>query len=108
MEAIKQTKYDAQFDAQYRYDQADLGCVCAVGRTVFKLWSPEAERVELSLYRDDRTGAYDTLPLTREDRGVWSLTMEGDLHGVYYDYHVTASGQTVRTADPYALVCGLR
>ena len=100
MESIKQTTYDARFDAKYRYDEADLGAVCAVGRTVFKLWSPEAERVELSLYRDDASDAYETHPLSRGDRGVWSLAVEEDLHGIFYDYTVWVNGRPARTSDP--------
>ena len=106
MEAIKQTKYDQQFDEAYRYDGTDLGCVCAGGRTVFKVWSPEAERIELSLYRDDASDAYETHPLSRGDRGVWSLAVGENLHGVFYDYAVWVDGHSARTADPYAVACG--
>ena len=106
MEAIKRTKYDPRFDAKYRYDGTDLGAVCAGGRTVFKVWSPEAERVEVSFYRDDASPAYETRPLSRGDRGVWSLAVEENLHGVYYDYHVWTEGASARTADPYAVACG--
>lgn len=105
MKAIKQTAYNRRFDAKYSYDGGDLGCVCTGGRTTFKLWSPEARRVALSLYRDDRADAHEILELERGDRGVWSLTVDRDLHGVYYDYEVTA-GETRRTADPYAVACG--
>ena len=106
MESIKRTKYDARFDAKYRYDEADLGAVCAGERTVFKVWSPEAERIELSLYRDDTSDAYETHPLSRGDRGVWSLAVEENLHGVFYDYAVWVDGRCARTADPYAVACG--
>ena len=106
MESIKRTTYDARFDAKYRYDEADLGAVRAGGRTVFKLWSPAAERVELSLYRDDASDAYETHPLSRGDRGVWSLAVEEDLHGIFYDYTVWVDGRPARTADPYAVACG--
>ena len=106
MEAIKQTKYGEYFDELYRYDGGDLGCLCTGERAVFKLWSPEAQRVELSLYRDDVSGAYKVLPLARGDRGVWSAAVEGDLHGVYYDYAVWTDGVRRSTADPYAVACG--
>jgi len=106
VEPIKRTKYDPQFDAEYRYDGADLGCVCSGGRTVFKVWSPEAERVEASLYRDGVSDAYRVCPLDRGNRGVWSLAVEEDLHGVFYDYSVWAGGRCARTADPYAVACG--
>ena len=106
MESIKRTKYDAQFDEEYRYDGGDLGCVCTGGRTVFKLWSPEAERVELSLYESDSSEVRDVRPLSRGGRGVWSLTVDEDLHGVYYDYTLWVDGVRRTTADPYAAACG--
>ena len=106
MESIRRTKYDTRFDAEYRYDEPDLGAVCAGERTVFKMWSPEAERVEVSLYRDDSSDAYDTRPLSRGRRGVWSLAVEENLHGIFYDYAVWVDGRCARTADPYAVACG--
>ena len=38
--------YSREFDERYGYDGKDLGAVCRGGRTVFKVWSPMAERVE--------------------------------------------------------------
>ncbi|MCI9288194.1 MAG: type I pullulanase [Oscillospiraceae bacterium] len=103
---MKQTTYDRRFDALYRYDGRDLGCLCAEGRTVFKLWSPEAQRVELSLYRDGVSEAYEVLPLARGDRGVWQAAVDENLHGTYYDYAVWTNGVRRTTADPYAMACG--
>lgn len=99
-------RYYRRFDGKYCYNGKDLGASCSPWRTVFKLWSPEADRVELSLYRDDSSPAYALHSLTRGDRGVWSLALEGDLHGVYYDYEVEAGGLVRRTGDPYATACG--
>ena len=99
-------RYYRRFDGKYCYNGKDLGASCSPWRTVFKLWSPEADRVELSLYRDDSSPAYALHSLTRGDRGVWSLALEGDLHGVYYDYEVEAGGLVRRTGDPYAVACG--
>ncbi|MBD5150160.1 MAG: type I pullulanase [Oscillibacter sp.] len=106
MEANKFIQYGREFDAAYRYDGKDLGAVCAGGRTVFKFWSPEAEQVELSLYRDDVSDSFEVRPLRRDGQGVWSLAVDRDLHGTFYDYTVQAGGRRVRTADPYAVACG--
>ncbi len=106
METTSKTTHGKRFDGKYCYNGRDLGAVCCPARTVFRVWSPEAERVELSLYRDDAGEAFETLPLKRGERGVWSAVVEGDLHGTYYDYEVEAAGRTARTADPYATACG--
>ena len=106
MDDEKRLGYDKEFDRWYAYDSCDLGATCTPARTVFKLWSPEAKRVELFLYRDDTSEAYGRQALKLGGRGVWSLTVEGDLHGVYYDYVVETAAGEARTADPYAAACG--
>ena len=49
MESTTRIRYGKRFDGKYLYHGNDLGAVCAKARTVFRLWSPDAERVELSL-----------------------------------------------------------
>ena len=98
-------RFNKEFDRRYAYDGCDLGATCTPERTVFKLWSPEASGVELFLYENDTAPAYGHRLLYSGDQGVWSLTLAGDLHGVYYDYEVTVDGVTRRTADPYAAAC---
>ncbi|MFG6352276.1 MAG: type I pullulanase, partial [Oscillospiraceae bacterium] len=105
MESTKAIDYGRPFDARFYYNGRDLGARWTPSRTIFKLWSPEAERVELSLYPDGVSAAGATLPLQQGDRGVWSLALDGDLHGVYYDYTVTMGGEARATADPYAAAC---
>ena len=36
------------------------------------------------------------------EKGVWYVTVTGDLHGVYYNYDVTFPTYTVEATDPYA------
>ena len=102
----KRMDYDKEFDRWNAYDGCDLGATCTPVRTVFKLWSPEAVRVELFLYQNDTDPAYDCRSLELTDRGVWTLTLDGYFHGTYYDYEVEAHGRSARTADPYAVACG--
>ncbi len=94
------------FQEKYQYDGKDLGAGCADGKTVFKVWSPFARRVELCLYRDNTSPAWQTKALRREEKGIWQITFHESLHGMYYDYLVEIDGQKVRTADPYAVGCG--
>ena len=94
-----------EFDAKFRYDGKDLGAVCAEGSTVFKVWSPLAERVELRLYRDQTAESFLRKELNAEEKGVWKLAFQENLHGIYYDYLVRKEGKDTRTADPYAVGC---
>lgn len=97
--------YSRGFDERYAYDGKDLGAVCREGRTVFKVWSPMAERVQLRLYRGGSSRAWLRKAMQPGERGVWTLEFPESLHGMYYDYIVHAEGKSRRTADPYAVGC---
>ena len=101
-------QYNKEFDAQFRYDEKDLGAICSKEGTVFKVWCPLADRVTLHLYQDGRDSeefaAYDMVP---GPRGTRSLKSDEYLHGTYYDYTVMRNGVITRTADPYAVACGV-
>jgi len=100
--------YNQDFDNQFRYDEKDLGAICSKEGTIFKVWCPLADRVTLHLYKDgsasEEYAAYDMTPGLR---GVWSWKSDEYLHGTYYDYTVTRDGGITRTADPYAVACGV-
>lgn len=109
-------QYTREFDKEYAYDGSDLGAFCTGERTMFKIWAPFADRVELCLYTDGgcrmEITVEDTLrecerkfALNAAEKGVWSLELSENLHGVYYDYLIYTKGTTVRTADPYAHGC---
>lgn len=95
-----------EFEEKFRYDGKDLGATCEKEKTVFKVWSPLAESVKLRLYRDNEAGAWLEKELQLEEKGVWEIAFEENLHGMYYDYLVRTGGTEVRTADPYAVGCG--
>ena len=97
-----------KFDRQYTYNGRDLGAVCSENGTTIKLWSPVADRVILHLYRNGDGGMpYASIPMEESNEGVWQYATKEKLHGVYYDYEVSACGKTQRTADPYAKACGV-
>ncbi len=97
---------DKDFDEKYRYDGKDLGVCCQQGRTVFKAWSPLAERVELRLYKEGTGGeACRAEEMHRKEKGIWEWEFPENLHGMYYDYLVRIDGKDTRTADPYAVGC---
>lgn len=62
--------------------------------TSFCLWSPAAESVQLSLYKDGFKGsAYKTIDLKRDAEGCWKGIVEGNLIGDFYDFNVKMNGQ---------------
>ncbi|MCK5388600.1 MAG: type I pullulanase, partial [Candidatus Izimaplasma sp.] len=50
---------------------------------------------------------YDTVDLTYTTKGVWEVTVQGDLHGVYYTFDVTNGTVTNEVSDPYAFSAGI-
>lgn len=94
-----------EIDALYAYDGKDLGADCSGEGTIFKVWSPLADKIELHLYRDGESESFQDLELLPDVRGTWQLKLAENLHGVYYDYTVWIDGTGTRTADPYAVAC---
>lgn len=77
--------------------------------TVFKIWSPVAEKVQLHLYNNGSGGqSIATHELRRKKEGVWELTLDGDLNGTYYTYQVKTSDSVLKeTPGIYAQALGL-
>jgi pullulanase len=96
------------------YDGDDLGLVYGVKESSFKVWSPVAAEMYLSLYPDagEYNGAgelvsQETSDLRRMKKdpatGVWSINIKENLEGKFYLYRaVFADGTKTWAADPYA------
>ncbi len=100
------------FDEDYYYSGDDLGAVYSSSGTTFKVWSPVSSEITLNLYDDgspDREATpYRTLPMAKGDKGVFAVSVDGDLAGKYYTYSVTNSFYADKEiVDPYAKGCGL-
>ncbi len=108
------TKYYSNKDEIYKtYDKDDLGFVYSKESTTFKVWAPAASQVLLKLYS---TGSYQEDGATvlaikqmkkDESNNVWSVTVDGDLHGVYYTYLVQNANKINETQDIYSKATGV-
>lgn len=105
--------YNSDYDAKNAYDGKDLGCTYTKEKTVFKVWSPEAESMTLNVYAtgsDEEEGArkLGQFDMKKGDRGVWEYTWEGDHVNAYYTYRAVIDGQSYGEAvDPYAKAVGV-
>lgn len=90
---------------------APLGSHVEENTTTFRLFAPRAKSVELcvcaSLADQERAHRY---PLARRSDGAWEVTLDQNLHGWFYWYHVDGPRDafglfvpTHRVLDPYAL-----
>ncbi len=103
-------KNNKRLENEYCYSGHDLGSTWTKEKTAFKVWAPLADSVSLRLYKsgdtDDRE-VLETLFMKEEDKGVYCLTVEDDLHGIYYTYLVERDGETAEVCDPYAKAVGV-
>ncbi len=100
--------FDSEYFAQtYHYDGDDLGAVIKGDNTSFKVWAPTASKVVLNLFTaGNDIAAYESVEMTRGEKGVWSHTAACG-HGTYYTYTVTTSVGTQEAVDPYAKAAGV-
>ena len=99
-----------EFEAEFAYDGDDLGFTWTKDSTTFKVWAPTATAVSVNLYKSGTKGTDDkikTVEMTKGDKGVWSVTVEGDLNKTYYTFSSTVSGVTNEACDPYAKTTGV-
>lgn len=86
--------------ADKRYFGGKLGADCSPERTVFRVWQPFAENVDLRLYNAENELVFSA-PMSKKN-GVFEYEKSGDLDGVFYTFSVTRNGETVESADPYS------
>ena len=97
--------YSTGFRSDYNYTGDDLGATWSASSTTFKVWAPTAKHVQVLRYWGGNYGNNDwieTVDMTLGEKGVWSVTIPGDLNGTYYNYLVHFEGYTVEATDPYA------
>ncbi len=97
---------------KFAYDGDDLGATYSQRSTTFKVWSPKATSIKVDIYdhgsEAEGGSSLKTANLVKDDKtGVWSITINGDLLGKYYEYTVTHGKSSKKTADIYARACGV-
>ncbi len=112
------TLYDKTFESTYAYEGDDLGATYTNSSTTFKVWSPVSREITLRIYNSgtpksvDATlgdDTYEEYPMTKGDKGVFSVSVNGDLGGKYYTYFVKNSSfkDGKEIVDPYAKGAGV-
>ncbi len=101
-----------EFHEKYSYS-GKLGANYTNENTMFTVWAPTAEKVELVLYgtnpyRNERALSVpeQVILMKKGPNGVWETDLNGDWDGTFYNYKVTTD--TVQEAvDPYAKAVGV-
>ncbi len=94
----------AAFIDQYTYTGEDLGSTYSSAKTDFRVWAPTASAVNLVTYTSATQLAADAtvIPMTSDVKGTWIAHVDGNQHGLIYNYRVTVGGNTEEAVDPYA------
>lgn len=79
-----------------------LGAIYSKDSTTFRVWTPTASNVTLSLYNSEAGPLTRTVQMAPYKHGTWQAKVAGSLQNWYYLYNVTIDGQTNSAVDPYA------
>ncbi|MFC0187821.1 type I pullulanase [Fictibacillus aquaticus] len=90
----------AEFEKRFSCS-GELGSLYTKDKTVFKVWSPVSTEMNVLLWKGGK-GMPLTLPMKRNDKGVWSAEALGDCHGDAYLFSGRVNHKTVLAVDPYA------
>ncbi|MCR5692931.1 MAG: type I pullulanase, partial [Bacilli bacterium] len=88
------------FDETYYFD-GELGAIYKKTETTFRLWAPLASKVVLKLKKKDEY-YFSEIKMRRGEKGVYEITVKGDLNEAQYLYEVTNNEIALETIDPYA------
>ncbi len=88
-----------EFKELYTDVNASFGAFYSKEETKFVLWSPLSEKVCLKLEKTDNN--FVLLPLKRKDKGVYQITVKGDLFNKRYNYVVYQNDSVKEIRDPY-------
>jgi pullulanase len=89
------------FDEKYYYAGNDLGATYDKERSTFVVWAPLASMVLLKISTDGGK-KFVYYEMTRELKGTYRITLNGNYEFAIYNYVVENSGVVKVTIDPYA------
>lgn len=88
-----------EFVDKYTYLGNDLGCTYSKKSSTFKIYSPLASKAMVKLEKDDNK--FLLLEMSKEENGVFSTTIKGDLLCKKYAYILKINGVDRQLRDPY-------
>ncbi|WP_096152903.1 MULTISPECIES: type I pullulanase [Bacillus] len=90
-----------QWDELFYYDCNDLGVTYSKTDTTFTIWAPSASAVKVKII--ELNGNENLYSLLREEKGVWRLTVNGDLEYFTYTFLVCVNLVWREAVDPYSI-----
>jgi pullulanase len=90
------------------YTGNDLGLKYSAASSIFRIWSPTAEKVELVFYSSSLgCEQREALAMDKGIHGTWIKTVSGNMKGRYYAFRIFTKGHWLHEVpDPYAKAVG--
>ncbi len=100
----KQAQYLKKLDEPDKfYSTKKLGSFVEKGKTFFRLFTPNAEKVTLVVFDELENNKGKEFEMTKDNNCVWETSIDGERYGLYYSYKVKHSGMhAILCIDPYA------
>lgn len=104
----KQQVYQKKLqDLDKYYSTKKLGAFVENGKTVFRIFAPQALAVVLCTFVEPEQSKPEKFPLEKDKDGVWEVSLDGELYGRYYGYQIYNVGDDTNkertiVLDPYA------
>lgn len=85
------------------YSDKKLGSFVEDGKTFFRLFTPNAEKVSLIIFTNVYDNSGKEYEMSRDENAVWETSLDGELYGKFYSYNVKHKAKdAVLCLDPYA------
>jgi len=85
-----------------------LGSFVENGKTIFRLFAPSAKKVILCLFKSPEKSLFQDYVMTKDEDGVWEISLEGELYGIFYGFKVQHPNSNIDInelplcVDPYS------
>ena len=88
-----------EFDELYCPVEEEFGAFYSKEETTFVFWSPISDKAFLKLEKSENN--FVLLPMKRKEKGVYKLTVKGDLFNKKYNYVIHQNSVIKEIRDPY-------
>lgn len=85
------------------YTARDLGLVYSPNSSRFRVWAPNAVRIQMDIYADGINPPSHSYPLQKDKYGTWFIELKGNKKGMFYSFRPMIGSEWMNPVpDPYA------
>lgn len=90
------------------YSEKSLGAFIEKGKTIFRIFIPEADNVSVALFKKPDSPPFIEYKLKKDKQCVWELAIDEDYAGLFYGFYIekkkrlTKKSERFFCIDPYA------